>query len=285
MDYIPYIQDLINNNKALSKIRAGINTIKNGGDNAPMIEPVIIPENPNVQIGGIDEVTQKNRLIDNIANGINDFQLGFRENYNTGFNPSNLTDQKFSPIMQKNKGLMGRFGEAVGTVRRALDKPVVQGLVNGAISTALIGSPMFGYVHGLNSATNKANSDVYSQALKNEGFDVPDGLFNLYSASDLESMTNPEIKRMQQEYLNQYRQERNDIDRTYKENRIKNEERRIANEENKPQDYKPQNEPTWKQDLADYATRKNDPRYADKLDLLKAKYIKRYGVDPDKYIE
>lgn len=283
--YASYIQDLINNNNVLNKVRAGINTIKNNGESTPMIEPVIIPENANMQIGGVDLETQKNNLIDNFANGINDFQMGFRENYNTGFNPSNLTDQKFSPIMKNNKGFMGRLGEAFGTARRALDKPVVQGLVTGLASTALTGNPMIGLINASNTATGKANSDVYAQALRNEGFDVPTGLFNTYGSSDLTAMTNPEIKKRQAESLINYRQERNDIDKTYKENRIKNEQRKIENQANKPQNYKPQNEATWKQDLADYTTRKNDPRYADKLDILKAKYISRYGVDPDKYIE
>ena len=227
-----YITDLINNNPALTKIRAGINTIKNG-QNPILIEP-IITQDPNSQIldgGNVQLDVPQRTIMEKIANGITDFSTGFNENKNNAFMPSNLTNNKFSNGEDKN--FMGRLGEAFGTGARTMNRPGVKGLATGLITTALTGNPMFGFTAGLNTANASADSDVYAQALRNEGFDVPTGLFNTYSSSDLTAMTNPEIKKRQAESLINYRQERNDIDRTYKENRIKNEQRKIENQANK----------------------------------------------------
>lgn len=279
-----YITDLINNNPALTKIRAGINTIKNG-QNPILIEP-IITQDPNSQIldtGKVQIDVPQRTIMEKIANGITDFSTGFNENKNNAFMPSNLTNNKFSNGEDKN--FMGRLGEAFGTGARTMNRPGVKGLATGLITTALTGNPMFGFTTGLNTANASADSDVYAQALRNEGFDVPTGLFNTYSSSDLTAMTNPEIKKRQAESLINYRQERNDIDRTYKENRIKNEQRKIENQANKPTKKDVTQQDGWNEALAGYSQRINDPRYSDKLDQLKAKFIARYGVDPDKYLK
>lgn len=236
--------------------------------------------NPRLEVGGISD---KSSIMEKLADGISDFSTGFNENKNNAFMPSNLTDNKFSNGEEKR--FMGRLGEAFGTIRRSLDKPVVQGLTSGLINTALTGNPMYGLIAGSGMAGQKAMSDVYAQALRNEGFDVPTGLFNTYGSSDLTAMTNPEIKKRQAESLINYRQERNDIDRTYKENRIKNEQRKIENQANKTTKKDVTQQDGWNEALAGYSQRINDPRYSDKLDQLKAKFIARYGVDPDKYLK
>lgn len=256
----------------------------------PEIEPTLIVE------GNVD----KKSPIGNLANGMQSFIRGYNENKNNGFMPSNFTDNKFNVNgVNVNKGLMGKLGEAVGTISRQLNKPVVKGLVNGAISTALTGSPMFGFVSGTNTAQNAEQSKIYAKALKEQGIDVPENINNYYDSSDLQALMQPqykaqeyELNKLSKEILNEYRKAqvqnqeyRNETDRNYKENRIKNEQRKINVQANKPTTYKPQNESSWKQDLADYATRVNDPRYADKLDTLKAKFIAKYGVDPDKELK
>lgn len=48
---------------------------------------------------------------------------------------------------------------------------------------------------------------------------------------------------------------------------------------------KPQENKDWGNDLAGYSQRLYDPRYAEKVPAMKAKFIQKYGVDPDKYIK
>lgn len=257
---------------------------------AQEIEPTLIVE------GNVD----KKSPVGNFANGLQNFVRGYNENKNNGFMPSNFTDNKFNVDgVNVDKGLMGRFGEAIGTVSRQLNKPVVKGLVNGIVSTALTGNPMIGYISGTNTAGDSERSKVYAKALRDNGIEAPENVYNTYGADDLEALMKPQykqqeydIKKLHEQMLNEwrkaqvdYRQEKNVIDKNYKEGKIKNEERKLDIKTNQPTNYKPQNEPTWKQDLADYATRVNDPRYADKLDTLKAKFIQRYGVDPDKELK
>lgn len=290
-----YITDLIDNNPIITKLRRGVNTIKNGGD-IPMIQPVIIQDPNTIETTGeVQMGIPKKRLMDKLANGINDFQLGFRENYNTGFMPSNLTDQKFSPVIKDTKGFMGRIGEATGTIRRLLDKPVTQGIVGGILNGVLTGSPMYGLIAGSGMASQKANSDVYANALQEQGINVPTGLFNSYDEDDLSALMQPqykqqehEIKLLHEQLLNEWRKaqaenraEKNDIDRDYKENKIINERNKIANGGSGKKDVtqdKQRNE-----DLATYFELKANPDYADKLNILRAKYVKQYGVDPEQY--
>lgn len=280
-----YITDLINNNPALTKIRAGINTIKNE-QNPILIEP-IITQDPNSMIldaGKVQIDVPQRTIMEKIANGITDFSTGFNENKNNAFMPSNLTNNKFSNGEDKN--FMGRLGEAFGTGARTMNRPGVKGLATGLITTALTGNPMFGFTTGLNTANASADSDVYAQALRNEGFDVPVGLFNTYSSSDLTAMTNSEIKKRQAESLINYRQDRNNIEKDYKENKIRNEQKALEIQENKNNAKKDVTQQDgWNEALAGYSQRINDPRYSDKLDQLKAKFIARYGVDPDKYLK
>lgn len=295
-DFKAFISDLASKSPVLNKIRAGINTIKNGGD-IPMIQPVI-SQDPNTieTIGEVQMEIPKERLMDKLANGINDFQLGFRENYNTGFMPSNLTDQKFSPVMKDTKGFMGRMGEAFGTGARTMNRPGVKGLATGLITTALTGSPMFGFTTGMNTANASADSDVYARALQEQGINVPTGVFNTYSGSDLSALMQPqykqqehEIKMLHEQLLNEWRKaqaenraEKNDIDRDYKENKIINERNKIANGGGSGKKDVTQDEQRNK-DLATYFRLKANPQYADKLNELRAIYVQQHGVDPEQY--
>lgn len=251
---------------------------------------------PELQVNGnIEKETPLAKLV----NGIQNFQAGFNENKNNAFMPSNLTDNKFDVNGEKvNKGFMGKLGEAIGTTARQLNKPIVKGLANGLVSTALTGSPMFGFVSGTNTARDSEKSNVYAKALQEQGINAPQNLFSSYTANDLESLMQPqykqqelELKKLHEQVLNEWRkgqvqnqEERIANDKEYKQNRIKNEKTKIVNQQ-KNTKYQPQNEPTWNQDLADYQNRINDPRYSEKRDSLKAYFIKRYGVDPDKYVK
>jgi len=290
-----YILDLASKSPVLNKIRAGVNTIKNGGD-TPMIQPVII-QDPNYiadETGNVQMQVPKERLMEKFANGLGDFSTGFNENKNNAFMPSNLTDNKFSN--GEDKGFMARLGEAFGTGARTMNRPGVKGLATGLITTALTGSPMFGFTSGMNTANASADSDVYARALQEQGINVPTGVFNTYSSSDLSALMQPQyklqeldLKNLKEQMLNEWRKAqakntayRNQTDRDYKENKIINENKKINNGGSSGKKDVTQDEQRNK-DLATYFRLKANPQYADKLNELRAIYIQQHGVDPEQY--
>ena len=48
---------------------------------------------------------------------------------------------------------------------------------------------------------------------------------------------------------------------------------------------KPQDNPEWNNDLAGFTQIVTNPRYANKAGEAKARFIKKYGVDPMKYVK
>lgn len=94
-----------------------------------------------------------------------------------------------------NKGKMARLGEALGTMGRVAQNPLVQGLVAGGLSAALTGNPLYGLGQGYKFANNRAMSDIYSNALKQYGFDVPNvGMFGNLDNKDFNALMMPQYK-------------------------------------------------------------------------------------------
>lgn len=164
-------------------------------------------------------VTTQPTLIDKIANGLNDIKQGYQENLNNGFAPENLQSNQ-------NKNTMNRIGEFAGTVNRVSRNPIVQGLVGGALSTALTGNPMFGAMVGTGMANAKQMSQIYQNALKKHGVDVGDlGSFGAIGQKSFSTLMQPEYKeavnnialakleeaKLQHELLNQYKQKELEI--------------------------------------------------------------------------
>ena len=235
--------------------------------------------NPRLEVGGING---KSSIMEKLADGISDFSTGFTENRNNAYLPSNLTDNKFSN--GEEKGFMGRLGEAFGTGARAMNRPGVKGLATGLITTALTGNPMFGFTTGLNTANASADSDVYAKALQEQGINVPTGVFNTYSASDLSSLMQPQYKRqeldmktLQQQMINEWRKAqvenqryRNETDRNYKENRIINDTKKIANGGNDEV-----NKQAYQNDLSKLTDVLSNPKYSPEDKINAIKYIRQ----------
>lgn len=303
-------------NSGYSEVSDWINQFNQGaGKNNPINIPQTQEEielarqgqfNSPLLVNGI----QKNNksLMTNVSNGINDFLMGYNENRNNAFMPSNLTDNKFRVgDNEYNKGAMGRLGEAVGTIARTSNKPIVKGLLNGVTQGVLMGNPLYGYWQGLNTATSGSNSDIYAQALKNQGIDVPQGIFNSYDANAFDSLMTPKYKEQennlalqklaeQQNYHDLMMKYYNDrLEETKRNNIANNATKNINANANmirankvgtgKSTTKKVQDNPDWNEDLSGYRARKYDDRYSDKLDLLKTSFIKKYGVDPDGYLK
>ena len=119
-------------------------------------------------------------LINRFANGLADFQKGFQENRNTGFNPKNLE-------ANPDKGGMQRFGEFMGTTNRVLNNPAAQALV-AAGATALSGG---GVGDAINSAykygTQRAMSDVYRNVLDKYGIKIPETVLGNVTNKDMDT--------------------------------------------------------------------------------------------------
>lgn len=217
----------------------------------------------------------------------------------------------------KEKGKMARLGEGFGTVGRALQKPAVQALLAGGLSTALTGNPMYGLGQAYKFANARAMNDVYRDVLKQNGIQTPDaGMFGNITSGDMKNIGSMAETHAWHQYLNQKNADelarkvaKDEADKKYKEEMIdirkndSNTKRMNAETSrirvNKPTGRgssggrkggsgkapKPQQHPDWNKDLAGYAQRLDDPRYATKVSQLKAGFINKYGVDPDKFIK
>ena len=121
-------------------------------------------------------------LINKFANGLADFQKGYQENRNTGFNPKNLESNP-------DKGGMQRFGEFMGTTNRVLNNPAAQALV-AAGATALSGG---GVGDAINSAykygTQRAMSDVYRNVLSKYGINIPETVLGNVTNKDMDAFS------------------------------------------------------------------------------------------------
>lgn len=219
----------------------------------------------------------------------------------------------------KEKGKMARLGEGFGTVGRALQKPAVQALLAGGLSTALTGNPLYGLGQAYKFANQRAMNDVYRDVLKQNGINTPDvGMFGNVTSGDMRNIGSLAETHAWHQYLNQNKADelarkiaKDEVDKKYKENKMlvdkQNADSRTTSAQarminaNKPKGggsrggsgggnggrktTKPQQHPDWNKDLAGYAQRLDDPRYATKVSQLKAGFINKYGVDPDKFIK
>ena len=113
----------------------------------------------------INEEQVKQGVLNNIANGFDDFLAGYKENKENAYTPNNLA-------ADSSKGFMQRMGEGMGTLARIIKNPVAQGIVAGGLSTILTGNPLYGLGMAYKFTNNKKNSDLYRNILSNQGVDT-----------------------------------------------------------------------------------------------------------------
>lgn len=152
-------------------------------------------------------------LINRFANGLADFQKGFQENRNTGFDPRNLQ-------ANPDKGGMQRFGEFMGTANRVLNNPAAQALV-AAGATALSGG---GVADAINSAykygSQRAMSDVYRNVLAKHGINVPETLLGNVTNKDMDAIILPELKKIYYQSLADWRDKKVEYDKDYRDKKL-----------------------------------------------------------------
>lgn len=237
--------------------------------------------NAPIQTGGIAS-DDKQGILDKLVNGLTDFSKGYQENRNTAFAPENLRpDDK--------KGKMNKLGEAIGTISRAAQKPAMQALLAGGISTALTGDPLYGAGLAQKFGSARATTDIYKDVLAKQGIKVDPGMFGIVTHKDMDAIMTPELKKIYYESLADYRNGKLVIDQQNADSKAiqagaaatrADKYKGGAGGTNKPESH-----PDWGADLAGYYQRLTDPRYADQVEKLKVAFIQKYNVDPDKYIK
>ena len=98
-------------------------------------------------------------------NGLQSFAMGYRDNYDNAFRPTNLANDP-------NKNWSYRLGEGLGTVGRFIDSPLGRGLIAAGLNKAL------GYddsaIEGLNAFNVRQNAvtadKLYRRQLKDYGY-------------------------------------------------------------------------------------------------------------------
>lgn len=260
------------------------------------------------QGGGADFTagTTKNfdqsKLINKLAKGFADFQTGYQDNRNNAFKPENLIQYE-----NEKKSIMQKLGEGAGTTARLAQNPAIQGIVAGGLSTALTGNPLYGLGMANKFTSGKHTSDMYKEQLANQGVNVNVGALGRLDSKDFNALMTPSYRdaqiemakaklaeteayhkaweKMQQDKLAQEKElKTKDLEikqQNATSNRIKANKTGSRNAQTK----KPQNSPSWNNDLAEYTKRIVDPRYATQVGKMKATFIGKYGVDPDKYIK
>lgn len=117
-------------------------------------------------------------------------------------------DSNGNYIAPVNNGKMARLGEAMGTIGRMVNKPGVQALLAGGISTALTGNPLYGVGMAAKYGGNRAMSDIYQNALAKQGVQANPGMFGALTSTDMDSLMRPQYKAVEQQMANELLQER-----------------------------------------------------------------------------
>lgn len=267
---------------------------------------------PTMNAAASQQENIKRGLLDKFVSGISDFSKGYDENRNRAFAPDNLKAKTFNEDGKEvTKGKMARLGEAMGTVGRMVNKPGVQALLAGGISTALTGNPLYGVGMAAKYGGNRAMSNIYQDALAKQGVETDPGMFGSLTSHDMDALMKPQYKAVEQQMANELLQERirhnqemedhykmmeairqQDADtRKYKATNgttvthVSSGGGKSGGKGGKSTGGKPQQHKDWNSDLAGFVQIMTDPRYKDKTDLARGRFIQKYGVDPMGYIK
>lgn len=127
----------------------------------------------------------KDRIFANVKDAFGQLSEGYKDNSENAFKLTNL-------LANPEKTVLNRVGEVVGTGRRLIADPKVQGLVAGAIKGARTGDWGEGLEYGINWASDKAKADNYYKMLNPEAKVNP--IINNYGADDYKAVTNADYR-------------------------------------------------------------------------------------------
>ena len=183
-----------------------------------------------------------------LKSGIHDFLAGFNNNYNNSITEGNFygdTQDEYGRTIGANK--MGRAGEVVGSMGRAMQNPLIQGLVATLIAKKVNPMNDIGKAaeFGFNVANQAGQSQVNKDILAQMGYPVETtGIFNKVPDSIIKAV-----------YQDAYNKGRIKNQQTSNQNRKEHWERQDATDEKRL-------------DLQKYGI---DKRYQAQLENIKAK--------------
>lgn len=185
-----------------------------------------------------------------LKSGIHDFLAGFNNNYNNSITEGNFygdTQDEYGRTIGANK--MGRAGEVVGSMGRAMQNPLIQGLVATLIAKKVNPMNDIGKAaeFGFNVANQAGQSQVNKDILEQMGYPVnTTGIFNKVPDSIIKAV-----------YQDAYNKGRIKNQQTSNQNRKEHWERQDATNEKKL-------------DLQKYGI---DKRYQAQLENIRAKIM------------
>lgn len=185
-----------------------------------------------------------------LKSGIHDFLAGFNNNYNNSITEGNFygdTQDEYGRTIGANK--MGRAGEVVGSMGRAMQNPLIQGLVATLIAKKVNPMNDIGKAaeFGFNVANQAGQSQVNKDILAQMGYPVnTTGIFNKVPDSIIKAV-----------YQDAYNKGRIKNQQTSNENRKEHWERQDATDEKRL-------------DLQKYGI---DKRYQAQLENIRAKIM------------
>ena len=203
-----------------------------------------------VQQQGIKQSQPQSQLKEptGLKSGIHDFLAGFNNNYNNSITEGNFygdTQDEYGRTIGANK--MGRAGEVVGSMGRAMQNPLIQGLVATLIAKKVNPMNDIGKAaeFGFNVANQAGQSQVNKDILAQMGYPVDTtGIFNKVPDSIIKAV-----------YQDAYNKGRIKNQQTSNQNRKEHWERQDATDEKRL-------------DLQKYGI---DKRYQAQLENIKAK--------------
>ena len=228
---------------------APVNNIQGQQANKQTTTPVQILTG-GVQQQGIKQSQPQSQFKEptGLKSGIHDFLAGFNNNYNNSITEGNFygdTQDEYGRTIGANK--MGRAGEVVGSMGRAMQNPLIQGLVATLIAKKVNPMNDIGKAaeFGFNVANQAGQSQVNKDILAQMGYPVnTTGIFNKVPDSIIKAV-----------YQDAYNKGRIKNQQTSNQNRKEHWERQDATDEKRL-------------DLQKYGI---DKRYQAQLENIKAK--------------
>ncbi|MCM1296180.1 MAG: hypothetical protein NC311_11620 [Muribaculaceae bacterium] len=162
-------------------------------DKVTEVNRVFNPESPELE-------AYKQKLIDSqvdpkIIEAVSQGKNGGNKEVANWLNNNQDKLYKDIPVYEtKDKNKMNRVGEALGSVTRWAKNPNMQGVVAGTLGTALTGNPLYGLGLGQKIAGQRQLSNMYQQALKEQGVNVDTGHFGYIDNKDYSAMMLPKYR-------------------------------------------------------------------------------------------
>lgn len=220
--------------------------------------------------GGIQQMTEPH------TGRFDDFTAGFRDNYYNSFSPANLK--------RADKSSWNRAGEVLGSLARFSTNPLLHAGLAAYLTKKFGGSNGQAAKNAFDYGSRRQLANLYSKVLRDNGIETPYGFFGAMGSNDVNSILKPQNDALDRRYKDA------DLQIKLEDLGIKKQNadtHRIMAEKygQKQTALKPEEQENWGNDLAEFYTRYTNPKYAKKRAELQSEFIRKYKVDPLKYLK